>query len=47
MKIIIYASKFNLMNKINIHRYINKLLKDEFLLGIHALEIKVLPNKPF
>ncbi len=46
-KIIIYASKFNLMNKINTHRYINKLLKDEFLSGIHALEINILPNKPF
>ena len=46
-KVLLYASKFNLMSKINIHRYINKLLKDEFLLGMHALEIKILPNKPF
>ena len=32
----------NKESKLSIHRKINKLLKDEFNLGLHALEIKII-----
>ena len=32
----------NKTNRLSIHRKINELLKDEFVKGMHALEIKIL-----
>ena len=40
----ISAECFKGLNKIEIHRKINHLLKDEFKNGLHALEIKVLSD---
>lgn len=38
----IKSEKFNDLKMINIHRLINQSLKQEFLDGVHALEIKVI-----
>ena len=38
----ISSDNFKNCTKINIHRQINEVLKDEFKRGLHALEIKVL-----
>lgn len=38
----IAAQELNEMSKIQAHRIINKILKDEFGNGLHALEIKVI-----
>ena len=40
--IIIKSAKLENIKKIEAHRLINKLLQHEFVLGIHALEIKIL-----
>ena len=32
----------NKTNRLNIHRKVNELLKEEFINGMHALEIKIL-----
>ena len=39
--IILYTSKNEDFKRIDIHRKINYLLKDEFSSGLHALEIKI------
>ncbi len=39
---IILKNKFlKKVNRLQIHREINKLIKDEFNLGLHSLEIKI------
>ncbi len=38
----INSSHFNNLNRIEIHKKINKSLQKEFDLGLHALEIKIL-----
>jgi len=39
---IILTKKNNIsINRLNIHRIINKLLEDEFTSGLHSLEIKI------
>ena len=40
--IILNRNNKNKESKLEIHRKINKLLKDEFNLGLHALEIKII-----
>ena len=40
--IILNSNKQKKESKLEIHREINKLLKNEFKLGLHALEIKIL-----
>ena len=40
--IILNRNNQNKESKLEIHRKINKLLKDEFNLGLHALEIKII-----
>ena len=40
--IILNSNKQNRESKLEIHRKINELLKNEFKLGLHALEIKIL-----
>ena len=40
--IILNTNNKNKESKLSIHRKINKLLKDEFSLGLHALEIKII-----
>ena len=40
--IILSSDKQKKESKLEIHREINKLLKNEFKLGLHALEIKIL-----
>ena len=40
--IILNTNNKNKESKLSIHRKINKLLKDEFNLGLHALEIKII-----
>ena len=40
--IIINTNNKNNESKLSIHRKINELLKDEFNLGLHALEIKII-----
>ena len=40
--IILNSNKQNKESKLEIHRKINELLKNEFKLGLHALEIKIL-----
>ena len=40
--IILNSNNQNKESKLIIHRKINKLLKDEFNSGLHALEIKIL-----
>ena len=40
--IILNFNNQNKESKLNIHRKINELLKDEFNSGLHALEIKIL-----
>ena len=39
---IILNTNNNKESKLSIHRKINELLKDEFNLGLHALEIKII-----
>lgn len=39
--IVIESLELQEMNKIAAHRAINKILKEEFALGLHALEIRV------
>jgi len=39
--IILSPQKKNLSKRIDIHRKINTLLKKEFVIGLHALEIKI------
>ena len=40
--IILNTNNENKESKLTIHRRINELLKDEFSLGLHALEIKII-----
>jgi BolA protein len=40
----IAAEELEDLNAVNAHRKINALLKDEFGLGLHALEIKISKN---
>ena len=40
--IILNTNYQNKESKLTIHRKINELLKDEFNLGLHALEIKII-----
>ena len=40
--IILNMNNQNKESKLTIHRKINELLKDEFNLGLHALEIKII-----
>ena len=40
--IILNTNNKNKESKLSIHRKINELLKDEFNLGLHALEIKII-----
>jgi len=40
--IILNGNNKNNESKLTIHRRINELLKDEFNLGLHALEIKII-----
>jgi BolA protein len=37
----IAAEELGVLSAVNAHRKINALLKDEFGLGLHALEIKI------
>ena len=41
IKIIIKLDCYQKINKLNIHRKINQLLKEEFENGLHSLEIKI------
>ena len=41
ISIILNPKKNDVFKKIDIHRKINLLLKDEFYSGLHALEIKI------
>ena len=41
IKIILTKKNRIPINKLNIHRTINKLLEDEFKSGLHSLEIKI------
>ncbi len=41
MKIILTKTNKITTNRLNIHRTINHLLKDEFKSGLHSLEIKI------
>jgi len=41
-KIIINRSNFDNLSTIQIHRLINKTLQQEFSIGLHALEIKII-----
>ena len=40
--VVLKRKKANNENRLAIHKKINNLLKDEFLNGLHALEIKIL-----
>ena len=40
--IILNTNNKNKESRLSIHRKINELLKDEFNLGLHALEIKII-----
>ena len=40
--IVLNRNNQNKESKLTIHRKINELLKDEFNLGLHALEIKII-----
>ena len=40
--VILNRNNQNKESKLTIHRKINELLKDEFNLGLHALEIKII-----
>ena len=40
-QVILKNKTHNKINKLSIHRKINELLKDEFVKGMHALEIKI------
>ncbi len=40
--VILNRNNQNKESKLTIHRKINELLKDEFSLGLHALEIKII-----
>ena len=39
-KVTLQLKKIEKLNRLSIHRKINKLLKEEFSSGLHALEIK-------
>ena len=41
IKIILTTKDNSTFNRLNIHRIINSLLKDEFNSGLHSLEIKI------
>ena len=41
IKIILTKKDNSTFNRLNIHRIINSLLKDEFNSGLHSLEIKI------
>lgn len=41
IKISLKCSKTYKLSRLDIHRKINKLLKDEFNAGLHSLEIKI------
>ena len=40
-KIILEKEKIVKFDRLNLHRKINELLKNEFELGMHSLEIKI------
>jgi BolA protein len=40
-KIILYIDSKKKINKFKVHKKINFLLKNEFLIGLHALQIKI------
>jgi len=40
--VIIEAEELKKLNKVQAHRRVNQLLKEEFAWGLHALEIKVI-----
>ena len=44
-KVIITSIFFDKCTKIQAHRFINQSLKQEFLDGLHALEIKIIQKK--
>jgi BolA protein len=46
LKIIINSSDLNSLSLIKAHRYVNLILKEEFQLGLHALEIKIVKINP-
>jgi BolA protein len=41
-KVILSSEKLRKLTRIQAHRIINDLLKDEFMSGLHALEIKLI-----
>jgi len=41
-KVTISSEKLRKLTRIQAHRIINNLLKDEFISGLHALEIKLI-----
>jgi BolA family transcriptional regulator, general stress-responsive regulator len=41
-EVVIKANKFDNLSRVDSHKVINKLLRDEFSKGLHALEIKIL-----
>tara|TARA_Y100001970_G_C13959202_1_gene712286 strand:- start:113 stop:367 length:255 start_codon:yes stop_codon:yes gene_type:complete len=41
IKVILHKKKPTNINRIDLHRKINELLKKEFELGLHSLEIKI------
>jgi len=43
--VVISSHALNDLNKLQQHRMINNLLKDEFSSGLHALTIKILPTE--
>ncbi len=43
-KIIINSNYLNSLPLIKAHHYLNSILKEEFQLGLHALEIKIIKN---
>lgn len=44
--ILIESDELNNLSKMQAHRKINQLLKDEFAEGLHALEVRVILAKP-
>ncbi len=43
-KVVINSRDLNSLSLIKAHRYLNLILKEEFQLGLHALEIKIVKN---
>lgn len=43
-KVVIQSKSLNQLSRVNAHRKINQLLKDEFDKGLHALEVKINTN---